>query len=427
LLDGWHLEKDPFPCRKEWVMQELLRPPSVVYTASGCRRVMGRSGIEEGRLHMFSRWLLFLLLLPASVSCASQETRHAKLPDKLLLQVVTKEEDPESGDAPGEQSLIHKLYLIDVPQQRILGEIALGVWAMVSYCEENRVVWVAQRHGKKHEGTRLREFRLPDLSVQTDVKLPIALHVPTDALGRFHCNDQMVVLEPKQVVLIGTLPDEVGSCLLRISVSGPDHADIEALNARRDDFVEFLRPTARMALLLSNKGDALIIAADGNSLLKKADRGMTPIEPKAEYVEWIHNAAYCPRDQSIVAATSLGRVLLHRREEKTTVIETSASIPEQVSLDPTGKVAAIRHLKDANIDTNGLVIVNLDRAEEIASYPLPSDGAILQVDVSTTLFAEGPKLRLLDTSKGGKAVPQDVFRITGVPVERIIKIVAVGP
>ena len=376
---------------------------------------------------MCRQWLWSLVLMAAGFSCASQETRHARVPDRLLLHVVSQMEDPESGASPGEQSLIHWLYLIDVPQQRVLAEVCLGVWAMASYCEESRAVWVAQRHGRNHEATRLREFRLPDLVSNSEVTLPIELHVPTDALGRFHCNDQMVVLEPRQVVLIGSLLGEAGSCLLRISVSGPDHADIASLNAGRDDFVDLLRPAAGKALLLSSKGDALLVAAEGNRLHQKADRGLTPIEPKAEYVEWIHNAAYDSRDQSIVAATLLGRILRRRGEGKTTVIETTATIPEQIALDPTGRVAAIRHLKDPNTGANGLVIVDLDRGEEIATLALPSDGAIFQIDASTTLFADGPTLKLLDRSKGDKAVPQELFRLKGVPVERILKIVAVGP
>jgi hypothetical protein len=70
---------------------------------------------------MTLRPFALLGLTTSLLSCVSAEVSSPRLPEKLLLHLLLKLENPNAADAPGEQSMVHRLYLVDLSRNRVLG------------------------------------------------------------------------------------------------------------------------------------------------------------------------------------------------------------------------------------------------------------------------------------------------------------------
>jgi len=372
------------------------------------------------------RGLALLAMTSASFSCATSVPSSPQLSGRLLVHAVLKSENPDDADAPGEQSLTHRLYLIDLSQRRVVSEVTLGTYVILSYSEESGTVWVGQRTGQPMNSTRLREFRLGELKTTCDVTLPLSLGIPVDNFGQYLATQGMAVLGPRQVALIGNQRDSVGSDVLRVSVTAPDRATIEELGVARSDIVDYVKDEKGGMILLLSSGKALRPFSRGARSILQEEGGITPIVLGSTPSDEIWQARSAGPDHATVGI-SMGGMLFRRdwNENKTFNLATDAVYPQDLSIDPSGRCAAIRYQSDPSAEKNSLMVVDLNGWKEFYSGDLPGAGAVLQWSPTQTLIANGGHISLLDLYNPEHPQTREILQLSGSPIERVLKMVPV--
>jgi len=374
------------------------------------------------------RGLALLTITFALLSCATSESSPPPLSGRLLVHAVLKLENPDAADALGEQSMTHRLYLVDLSQRRILAEATLGTYVILSYSEESGTVWVAQRTEKPANGTRLREFGLDDFRTTFDVTLPLGLGIPVDNFGQFLANAGMAVLGPRELVLTANQRDSVGSDVLKISITATDQVTIEELGVARHDIVDYVKGDGGVPLVLLESGKTLRLERSGSRTVLKEEAGMTPIVLDTIPTDAIWHAADAGSQHATVAI-SMGGMLFRRdwKENKTFNLATDAVYPQDLSVDRSGRCAAIRYQSDPGTEKCSLMVVDLDRWKEVYSGDLAGAGAVLQWSPTQTLIANGNRIALLDLANLEHPQSLELLQLSGPPVERVLKMVPVHP
>ena len=355
-----------------------------------------------------------------------------KLTGRFLLQVITTDEDADRAGSLGEQALIHRLFTIDLASKTPLAEVTLGAFAQVSQPPHVDRVWVTTRQGPTDQ-TRLREFGLPNLAVLQDLTSPIVLHGPTDPSGVFLANQRIVALGNEHILVIGrqaTTPvGQQDFMSMDVSATGLTVTKLADLQSSHLGFVDLFNISSDTATLLFGFGDALSVSTISGTPVAAPSPGVTPITLDPALVEGVRLSSYNLQTDSIVACTGIGNVVKRARGAQANgpTIATDAAVPEELSVEPGGVVAAIRYKIAPDAPTSSVSLVNLSTSQQIAVTDLPSNGAILQLDARRTLYADGSTLNILDIGDVTHPQKSVVFTLKNVPTFRIVKMIALSP
>jgi len=375
------------------------------------------------RVLMLPLFAMFLGLAPAA----------ERRPEKYVVQAVLNDEDPAIPGLPGEQSLVHRLYLINITNGKILHEVTLGSNATVMHRSGDKDLWVAE--GLPSNDTRLREISMKTLEAARDFTVPVKLRSPIDPLARYLSNQQLGLVGKNQLILAGRMPatPPAGTGqfdLINVNVT-KKKATLHRLTILADlhlDIPDFANINATSVAALFAQGDALSLHEDASgTVIADPSAGLTPLSLNAANAEGIRLAKYSAATDLVVAVTNAGTIFKGRLGAQNTTSFTSDSIsePEDLSLEPAGGIAAIRYKKDLNADTNALALIDVAAFKQIVTMDLPSDGAILQVDPTRTLVGDGSALKEIDSTNRSSPAVQTVFTFSGEPIHRILKIIPV--
>jgi hypothetical protein len=366
--------------------------------------------------------LLILWAVLAAASCAAPPKPAAAPGGKLLLHAVLKPLNPDSLGAPGEQSLTQQLVLIDLSQRRVLAQKNVEPETLVAYSETTRSIWTANRSRKEPRMTHLNELRVDDLQPLNSFLPAFMTNVPTDPSGMLLSNPGLAVVGPRQVVLEAQVPDSVGSDFLRITVTSADQLTYEELGVARQDVAGIVQGVDGSPVFVLGSGKILRPERVGTRTTLKEEAGLTPIVLGSSVSDGLWHARNGGPDWSVVAV-SMGGMLYKRRwvEDKTFHLETGAVFPQDLSVDPSGRRAAIRYLSDLKDEKNALMVVDLEQWKVVYQGDLESAGAVLALSPTLFLTCTGNTIAVLDLSKPDRPEKRELLKLPGSAVERVLK------